>query len=97
MKSSIGTFRTVAILEGISYILLLFVAMPLKYFYDMPVAVKIVGMTHGLLFIGYAMTQALASNEHNWDKKTNVMFFIASLVPFATFFADRRLKALQNA
>ena len=95
MKSSIASFRLVALLEGISFILLLFVAMPLKYIYGMPEAVKIVGMAHGVLFIGYVTLQAMAAMEHEWDLKTNALFFLASLVPFGTFVTDRRLKAMQ--
>jgi integral membrane protein len=96
MKSSIASFRLVALLEGISFILLLFVAMPLKYMYGMPEAVKIVGMTHGILFIGYLTLQTMAAMEHEWNLKTNAIFFLASLIPFGTFVTDRRLKAMQT-
>ena len=55
MKWSVRQFRTLVMIEGLSYLLLLFVAMPMKYLFAMPLVVRVVGMTHGLLFIGYIL------------------------------------------
>lgn len=92
MNSSISIFRKVAVAEGISYLLLLFVAMPLKYFADMPLAVKYTGWAHGLLFVLYAATLVLAWQEQKWKFGKAVLIFLASLLPFAPFVVDRKLK-----
>ena len=88
----ISRFRTVSMAEGVSFVLLLFVAMPLKYFYGIPEAVKFVGWAHGLLFIAYFafMIGAMAVTEWGWMKKNAVL--LASLIPFMPFFVDRSLK-----
>jgi integral membrane protein len=88
----IGRLRTVAMIEGVSYLLLLGVAMPLKYLADMPLAVKIVGWIHGALFI--VLCALLA---HAWRKVPlafglTVLVFVASLLPFGPFVVDSRLK-----
>lgn len=92
MNSSISIFRKVAVAEGISYLLLLFVAMPLKYFADMPLGVKYTGWAHGLLFVLYAATLVLAWQEQKWKFGKAVLIFLASLLPFAPFVVDRKLK-----
>ena len=85
-------FRQVAVLEGISYILLLFIAMPLKYFADMPEAVKYTGWAHGLLFVLYGLLLIQVWQQYNWKFGKAVLVFIASLLPFAPFYVDRKLK-----
>lgn len=97
MKNKIGSLRLVGNIEGWSYLILLCVAMPLKYFAGMPMAVKIVGMTHGLLFIAFVWVLADASMKHRWSYSFRATAFAASLVPFGTFMLDRRLKRLQHA
>ncbi len=96
-KSTIGQFRIIGFIEGISYLVLLFIAMPMKYMYENPIPVKIVGMTHGILFILFMMLLLAAAQKHKWSFKFNSLLFIASLVPFGTFFTDKKLKALQTA
>lgn len=85
-------FRQVAVLEGISYLLLLFIAMPLKYFADMPEAVKYTGWAHGVLFVLYAALLVLCWHTYNWKFGKAALVFIASLLPFAPFIVDKRLK-----
>ncbi|KRT15972.1 hypothetical protein ASU31_10720 [Pedobacter ginsenosidimutans] len=92
MNSSLSIFRKVAVAEGISYLLLLFVAMPLKYFADLPLYVKYIGWAHGLLFVLYAATLVLAWQEQKWKFGKAVLIFLASLLPFMPFVVDRRLK-----
>ena len=82
----------IAIAEGISFLVLLGIAMPLKYFMDMPLAVKIVGYIHGFLFIAFV---ALAWNVKNELNKNSIWFakaLLASLLPFGTFVLDKSLK-----
>ena len=78
--------------EGISYLLLLGVAMPLKYYFEMPMAVKITGMAHGFLFVAYCLVLALSMKNFNWTLKFGVYLFIATLIPFGTFVTDRKLR-----
>jgi integral membrane protein len=91
-KKLLHWFRIIAIAEGISFLVLLCIAMPLKYFMDMPIAVKIVGYIHGFLFIAFV---ALAWNVKNNFNKSWGWFakaLLASLLPFGTFVLDRSLK-----
>ena len=91
-KSPIGLVRTIGLIEGVSFVLLLGVAMPLKYAADMPMAVRIVGMAHGVLFIGllYAVLRAVA--DIGWSRGEAARVIIASLLPFGPFVIDGRLK-----
>ena len=89
-------FRKIGFIEGISYLVLLFIAMPLKYGFDMPMAVKIVGMTHGVLFMAYLFLLGMAVDKYNWNVRYAVILFIASLIPFGTFYTDKKLKVLEE-
>lgn len=92
MNQNLKSFTTVAFLEGLSYILLLFIAMPLKYFFDMPLAVKYVGWAHGVLFMAYAILLLICGIQLKWSLKRMAFYFIASLLPFLPFFVERKLK-----
>jgi len=83
-------FRIISFLEGISYLLLLFVAVPIKYFGQDPSYVKMLGMPHGLLFITYIIVAFLLKSELKWDNKTFYIILIASIIPFGTFYIDRK-------
>jgi len=93
----IKILRILGNVEGVSYLLLLFIAMPLKYAYDMPIAVKITGMAHGILFVTYCMVLALCMKKFRWKLGFGVYLFIATLIPFGTFVTDRKLKFLPEA
>ncbi len=86
----VGRFRIVAFWEGISYLLLLFVAMPLKYGFGIDVAVRIVGMTHGVLFLGYCVTLAVAAPY--LDARRSLLAFVLSFVPGGTFWLEARFR-----
>lgn len=87
-------FKIVALLEGLSYILLLGVGMPLKYMADNDVMVKSLGMPHGVLFIAYVIIAFLLKDEMKWDLKNFLIILVCSLLPFGTFYVDRKyLKA----
>lgn len=94
-RTEIDRFKIIGLMEGISYILLLFIAMPLKYIWLMPIFVKVVGMIHGILFILYLYAQFEASKKHNWGLRDNFIYFMASLLPFGTFFSDRKLTKIK--
>lgn len=93
----IKILRILGNVEGVSYLLLLFIAMPLKYAYEMPMAVKITGMAHGVLFVAYCMVLALCMKKFRWKLGFGVYLFIATLIPFGTFVTDRKLKFLPEA
>lgn len=91
-NSTLGKFRLIAILEGISFILLLFVAMPLKYKAGLPLAVKYTGWAHGVLFVLYILYLFQVWSEYNWKIGKTLWAFVASLIPFGTFYLDWQLK-----
>ncbi len=95
MTTILKRFRQIGFIEGISYLTLLFIAMPLKYGFDMPMAVKFVGMGHGALFTAYVILLAMAASKYEWNLKYTGLLFLASLVPFGTFYMDKKLKALE--
>ncbi|NMH28969.1 DUF3817 domain-containing protein [Flavobacterium silvaticum] len=81
-------FKIVALLEGISLLLLFFVAMPLKYVWDKPEYVRTVGMAHGLLFILYIILAFMLKSERGWNSKQFALVCFASVLPFGTFYID---------
>ncbi|MDP2339693.1 MAG: DUF3817 domain-containing protein [Deltaproteobacteria bacterium] len=95
LSSAIGRLRLVGLVEGTSYLLLLGVAMPLKYLGGMPMAVRIVGMAHGVLFVAFCFTLLAALVEHRWSLVRGAGYFVASLLPFGTFVIDGRLRREQ--
>lgn len=90
-KIGIARFRMIAICEGISYLVLLFIAMPLKYIADLPQAVLVVGWIHGFLFIAYMFAGLHVALIHKWDLKRILYAFIASLLPFGPFILDQKI------
>ncbi|WP_203258365.1 DUF3817 domain-containing protein [Hyunsoonleella ulvae] len=96
MFSFINIFRVVAFLEGLSYILLLFIATPIKYLADDPQYVKLLGMPHGLLFVAYIALAFLIKPDFKWTNKEFSYVLLAAIVPFGTFYIDRKyLKAVK--
>ena len=91
-NSALGRFRMAAITEGISFIILLFIAMPLKYIAGDPRAVLYVGWVHGLLFMIYILTLIIVAIKLEWKFKKIVIAFLASLIPFGTFILDKSLR-----
>ncbi|MGV3764307.1 DUF3817 domain-containing protein [Parapedobacter sp.] len=91
-KTTLRYFRNVAIIEGISTILLFFVAMPLKYFAGMPLAVTYMGWIHGILFVAYAYLLVMCWDRYKWAFKRVATYFGASLIPFAPFFVEHKLR-----
>ena len=84
----INFFRIISFLEGISYLLLLFIAVPLKYFNGQEYLVKILGMPHGILFILYILISIILKNKMNWSIRQTIEIMIGSIIPFGTFYID---------
>jgi integral membrane protein len=91
-NSSVHRLRLLALTEGGSFLLLLGIAMPLKYLAGLPAAVKIVGWAHGLLFVALCLLLLKVTLEERWPIGRAAMVFIAALLPFGPFVIDRRLK-----
>ena len=83
-------FKLIALLEGTSLLLLLGFAMPMKYFFQEPIFVKIIGMAHGLLFIAYLILAVMQKIASNRSLKTLAIVSIASVLPFGTFYVDKK-------
>jgi integral membrane protein len=85
-------WRMSAILEGISYVVLLFIAMPMKYIYGKPEAVSLVGSIHGLLFVVFMVLLAVVYLRETMTLKQCAMGFAASLIPFGAFVFDHYIR-----
>ena len=81
-------FRVVAFLEGVSYILLLFLAVPIKYWGGDEQWVKLLGMPHGVLFFGYISIAVLLKSIEKWSRRDLFIILICSIFPFGTFYVD---------
>jgi len=92
MKASVPFLRQVALAEAVSYLVLLGIAMPLKYWFHQPWAVKITGMIHGILFVVFCGALLKVLLEARWPFGRAALIFAASFVPLLPFFLDRKLK-----
>ena len=85
-------FRWIAIIEGISYLILLGIAMPLKYFADQPLPVKYLGWAHGVLFVGFCILLLQVWIKYKWTFFFTAGAFLSSLIPFGTFYLDKKIR-----
>ena len=93
-KKEIRDFRLSGAIEGISYLVLLFIAMPMKYIFGIYVAVKIVGMIHGVLFLLFCLLFIRAISISRWSLFDKIYLFLSSLVPFGMIFMEKRLQKI---
>lgn len=91
-KSPIDRLRRAGNIEGLSFLVLVFVAMPLKYFAGQPLAVKIFGWLHGVLFVWFCWVLAVAFFRGGLSFGLATLAFIASLLPFGPFVIDHKLQ-----
>lgn len=91
-RKQINAFRKISLAEGTSFLVLLLIAMPLKYLADMPLMVKYVGWLHGLLFILYVFQLLYLASELKWKLTRVLSYFIAALLPIAPFVVEKKLK-----
>lgn len=92
LKTPIGRLRAIGTLEGISFLVLLGIAMPLKYFAGMPEAVKVVGWAHGVLFVLYMLALAVVFFKYRWPFVRGLKGFLAAFLPGGPFWFDKSLK-----
>jgi len=90
LLTTMGRLRAIGFLEGLSFIILLGVAMPLKYLAGQPEAVRVVGMAHGVLFLMYLAATVQAAMEFAWSWRRSLLIAAASLVPFGPFYVDAK-------
>ncbi len=97
LRTPIGRLRVIAFIEGCSYLLLLGVAMPLKYFFGMPLAVRLAGSIHGGLFVAFCAALLHVMIAQRWSFLRGLVLFVSSLVPCGTFIMDPSLQREQSA
>jgi integral membrane protein len=90
-KTSLGRLRAIGWVEGVSFLLILGITMPLKYWANLPGPNKVVGMVHGGLFIAYVWAVVQVAVELGWGWQKTALALLASIVPFGTFWADAKL------
>lgn len=96
-NTTLGRLRAIGFLEGASFLVLLGIAMPLKYAAGHPEAVRVVGMAHGILFLAYGLTVLQAAVKYRWPWRWVAGFLLAALLPFGPFVADARLQRHMQA
>jgi integral membrane protein len=89
---SLRQFRAIALLEGVSFLILLFIAMPLKYVAGMPLTTRIFGSVHGLLFVLFVAALIRVSRDRHWPFRRSFAAFVSSLLPFGTLVFDRAVR-----
>lgn len=90
MDITIRQFKWISTLEALSFLVLLGIAMPLKYIWEMPQMVSIVGMAHGILFILYVLGAYWLKEKMNWPMVTFGVVLLCSIIPFGPFYAERK-------
>ena len=83
-------FKIIALIEGISALLLFFFAMPMKYLFDQPIFVKHIGMAHGVFFTIYIIYATLLKLTEKWNLKKYIIICLASIPPFGTFYIEKK-------
>jgi integral membrane protein len=90
-KTALEKFRLINYIEGISFLILLFIAMPLKYIAGIAIATKIMGSIHGMLFIIFLILLAQAHDQYKFKVKFTLLLIFASFLPFGTTWTDKML------
>lgn len=90
LDTSVKTFKVISTLEAISFLVLLGIAMPLKYIWEMPQMVQMVGMAHGVLFLLYIAGAVYISQKLNWSIKKLAIAVLCSVIPFGPFYVERK-------
>ncbi|UFJ39960.1 DUF3817 domain-containing protein [Brevibacillus humidisoli] len=92
MNSPLGRLRVIGYIEGTSFLLLLGIAMPLKYYFNIPQPVTVIGWLHGLFFVLYLLAVAHVTIVHRWSLLRLLGAVAASILPFGPFVLDARLR-----
>lgn len=90
LENQVKIFKWISILEGISFLVLLLIAMPLKYIWDAPQMVQVTGMFHGILFIAYILGAFLLYKPMQWRMKTLALICVSSVLPLGPFYVEKK-------
>ena len=90
MNITLKTFRVISLLEALSFVILLLVAMPIKYILGNPELVRVVGMAHGILFVLYILGALLFKKKLNWSNQILVVVILCSIIPLGPLYVDRK-------
>lgn len=96
LSTHIGRMRLISLVEGVSFLILLGIAMPLKYLAGIPEVTSVVGAAHGVLFVLYALAALTLMIALRWSPLWFIGAMFASVIPFGTFFVDARLRRLEQ-
>lgn len=96
LQTTIGKLRFAGYFEGVSLLVLLFIAMPLKYWFNVPEAVRIVGSIHGALFIAYCIIIAYVTIKLRWKLVWPFVSVLVAFIPFGNFLLDKKLHKLEK-
>lgn len=91
LSTNIGRLRIIGFLEGVSLLVLIFIAVPLKYIGHDPTLVKAMGPVHGALFLLFIVNAVSVGVEQKWQFKTTSKVLLACIIPFGTFYIDRKI------
>ncbi len=91
LKSHVGRLRIIAFLEGCSLLLLVFIAMPVKYLFNIPEATQTIGLIHGILFLLFIVATLTISILQKWTANRIFLVMFSSILPFGTFYVDKKI------
>ncbi|WP_219416629.1 DUF3817 domain-containing protein [Pseudonocardia nigra] len=91
IETALRNYRVAAWVTGVGLLALVFVAMPLKYFFDQPGPVAVVGVTHGFLYMLYIVCTLLLAERCRWKPFDALLILLAGTIPIASFVAERRV------
>ena len=97
VETALRNYRIAAWVTGVGLLVLVFVAMPLKYFFDTPGPVAVVGMLHGFLYMAYILLTLILAERARWKPLDAVVVALAGTIPIASFIAERRVTARVRA
>ena len=90
LNHQVSAFKWISILEGVSFLVLLLIAMPLKYIWELPKMVEIVGMAHGILFVAYILGALWLFKPLGWNFKTLMLVCVSSVLPLGPFYVEKK-------
>ena len=97
IENFLRAYRIMAWVTGIGLVILVFVAMPLKYFFGHPLLTSIVGMAHGFLYMAYIVCTLILAERCRWRPLDALVILACGTIPLASFFAERRVTARVHA
>ena len=96
VSTPVGRLRLFSLLEAVTYLILLFVAVPIRYAGHNPNPVHVMGPVHGTLFILYVLAAIDVRGKLGWDSKVTLKVLVASVIPFAPFYVERWLRTQET-